>query len=150
MMFFLNTVCSGITFIDSTKISVCHGKRIKRNKVFDGIAKLGKSTMGWFYFIHSAAHLCPEWGTVQAKYKYGFKLHLICNDTGELLSFCLTPANVDDRNPGILKHLTKKLFGKLFGDKGYTRTFLRTSGQAYPVQVFQHRYSKRFSTTEFT
>ena len=102
MMFFLNTVCfgkcTGITFIDSTKISVCHNKRIKRNKVFDGIAQLGKGTMGWFY---------------------GFKLHLICNDKGELLSFCLTPANVDDRNPDTLKHLTKKLFGKLFGDKGY-------------------------------
>ena len=102
MMFFLNTVCfgkcTGITFIDSTKISVCHNKRIKRNKVFNGIAQLGKSTMGWFY---------------------GFKLHLICNDKGELLSFCLTPANVDDRNPDTLKHLTKRLFGKLFGDKGY-------------------------------
>jgi hypothetical protein len=102
MMFFLNTVCfgkcTGITFIDSTKISVCHNKRIKRNKVFDGFAKFGKSTMGWFY---------------------GFKLHFICNDKGELLSFCLTPGNVDDRNPDTLKHLTKKLFGKLFGDKGY-------------------------------
>jgi len=102
MMFFLNTVCfgkcSGITFIDSTKISVCHNKRIKRNRVFEGIAQVGKSTMGWFY---------------------GFKLHLICNDMGELLSFCLTPGNVDDRDPQTLKTLTKDLFGKLFGDKGY-------------------------------
>lgn len=102
MMFFINTVCfgkcSGITFVDSTKISVCHNKRIKRNKVFDGFAKLGKSTMGWFY---------------------GFKLHLVCNDKGELLSFCLTPGNVDDRDPKTLQTLTKDLFGKLFGDKGY-------------------------------
>lgn len=102
MMFFLNTVCfgkcTGITFIDSTKISVCHNKRIKRNKVFKGIAQVGKSTMGWFY---------------------GFKLHLVCNDKGELLSFCLTPANVDDRDPKTLNRLTKTLFGKLFGDKGY-------------------------------
>ena len=102
MMFFLNTVClgkcTGITFIDSTKISVCHNKRIKRNKVFKGIAQVGKSTMGWFY---------------------GFKLHLVCNDKGELLSFCLTPANVDDRDKKTLNRLTKTLFGKLFGDKGY-------------------------------
>ena len=102
MMFFLNVVCfgqcTGITFVDSTKICVCRNKRIKRNKVFDGIAQVGKSTMGWFY---------------------GFKLHLVCNDKGELLSFCLTPGNVDDRDQQTLKTLTKNLFGKLFGDKGY-------------------------------
>ena len=102
LMFFINTVCfgkcSGITFVDSTKISVCHNKRIKRNKVFDGFAQTGKSTMGWLY---------------------GFKLHLVCNDKGELLSFCLTPGNVDDRDPKTLQTLNKDLFGKLYGDKGY-------------------------------
>ena len=107
MMYFLNTVCfgkcTGITFVDSTSIKVCHNKRIKRNRVFDGIAKVGKNTMGWFY---------------------GFKLHLVCNDKGELLSFCLTPGNVDDRDPQTLKTLTKKLFGKLFGDKGYISSSL--------------------------
>lgn len=107
MMFFLNTVCfgkcTGITFIDSTKISVCHNKRIRRNKVFAGFAKTGKNTMGWFY---------------------GFKLHLLCNDKGELLSFCLTSGNVDDRDPKTLKILTQKLFGKLFGDKGYISSSL--------------------------
>jgi len=107
MIFFINTLCfgkcTGITFVDSTSIRVCNNKRIKRNKVFHGIAQTGKSTMGWFH---------------------GFKLHLVCNEKGELLSFCLTPGNVDDRDPKTLKTLTKKLFGKLFGDKGYISSSL--------------------------
>ena len=48
---------------------------------------------------------------------YGFKLHLIINDRGELLAFKLTPANTDDRKP--VPDLTKDLIGKLFGDRGY-------------------------------
>ncbi len=48
---------------------------------------------------------------------YGFKLHLIVNELGELLAVQLTPGNVDDRRP--LGGMTKDLFGKLFGDKGY-------------------------------
>jgi len=87
---------SGISFIDSTRIVLCGHKRISRNKVFKGIAKLGKSSMGWFF---------------------GFKLHLVVNDQGELLAFCLTPGNTDDRQP--VREMTKGIFGKLFGDKGY-------------------------------
>ena len=90
--------CTGISFIDSTVLRVCHNKRIKRNKTFAGLATVGKSTMGWFY---------------------GFKLHLIINDKGEILSFYLTRANVDDRNAKAITSLTQNLFGKLFGDKGY-------------------------------
>ena len=55
---------------------------------------------------------------------YGFKLHLVCNEKGELLSFCLTPGNVDDRDPQTLKILTKNIFGKLFGDRGYISSSL--------------------------
>lgn len=90
--------CSGISFIDSTPIKVCGNKRIKRNKVFKGLATTGKSTMGWFY---------------------GFKLHIVINDRGEILSFCVTQANVDDREPLNNESFLKKIFGKLFGDKGY-------------------------------
>ena len=92
----LKGVVSGIAYVDSTSIKVCHNKRINNHKVFSGYAKRGKSTMGWFF---------------------GFKLHLITNEKGELLSFKLTPGNRDDRK--VLDSLTKGVWGKLFGDKGY-------------------------------
>lgn len=85
-----------ISFVDSTAIPVCHPKRINRNRVFKDTGKLGKSSMGWFY---------------------GFKLHLIINDCGEILSCNITPANVDDRK--YMPDLTQGISGKIFGDKGY-------------------------------
>lgn len=88
--------CTGISFVDSTPLRVCHNKRINRHRVFDGFAKRGKTTMGWFF---------------------GFKLHLVINHQGELIDFDLTPGNVDDREP--LDDFASNLFGKLFGDKGY-------------------------------
>lgn len=88
--------CTGISFVDSTPLKVCHNKRINGHRVFDGFAERGKTTMGWFF---------------------GFKLHLVVNDQGELIDFDLTPGNVDDRAP--LSKFTANLFGKLFGDKGY-------------------------------
>ena len=88
--------CSGISFVDSMFIAVCHNRRIHSHKVFRHIARRGKTTMGWFY---------------------GFKLHLVVNDKGELLAFRLTPGNVDDRKP--VPEMVKGMFGKLFGDKGY-------------------------------
>ena len=88
--------CTGISFMDSTPIKVCHNRRIQRHKVFDGLAARGKTSMGWFY---------------------GFKLHLVVNQHGEILSFMLTPGNVDDRKP--VPHLLKGVFGKVFADKGY-------------------------------
>lgn len=88
--------CSGISFIDSTALRVCHNLRIARHRVMAGLAQRGKTSTGWFF---------------------GFKLHLITNDRGELLNICFTPGNVDDRKP--VPALTQHLFGKLFGDKGY-------------------------------
>lgn len=90
--------CTGISFIDSTPIRVCKTKRISRNKVFKDIATTGKSTIGWFH---------------------GFKLHIVINDKGEILSFAITQANVDDREPLKNEGFLKSIFGKLFGDKGY-------------------------------
>jgi hypothetical protein len=88
--------CSGISFIDSTSLKVCHNRRIHSHKVFRESARRGKTSVDWFF---------------------GFKLHLVTNDCGELLSIRLTPGNVDDRRP--VPELVKGLFGKLFGDKGY-------------------------------
>jgi hypothetical protein len=90
--------CTGISFIDSTPLRSCHIKREKQHKTFKGIARKGQCSTGWFY---------------------GFKLHLIINDKGELLDFILTPGNVDDREPLKSMDLHKRIFGKLFGDKGY-------------------------------
>ena len=90
--------CTGISFIDSTPIRACKNKRISNNKVFKDIATIGKSTMGWFY---------------------GFKLHIIINDKGELLDFVITQANVDDRTPLKQDNFLKKIFGSLYADKGY-------------------------------
>jgi hypothetical protein len=86
----------GIAFIDSLPLAVCHNRRIHSHKVFAHLAERGKSSVDWFY---------------------GFKLHLIVNDQGELLAFHLTAGNVDDRKP--VQKMAKGLFGKLFGDRGY-------------------------------
>jgi len=88
--------CSGISFIDSTSLDVCDNRRIAQHRVFAGHAERGKTSMGWFF---------------------GFKLHLIVNDRGELLNVMLTPGNVDDRKP--VPDMVRDLFGQLIGDKGY-------------------------------
>jgi len=97
MLMALRGKCRGISFVDSTVLRVCHVKRAGRNRVFRGLAAKAKSTMGWFF---------------------GFKLHLLANDRGELLAFRLTPGNVDDRTP-IKEGMLDEAWGKVFADKGY-------------------------------
>ena len=87
---------TGIAFIDSTPLCVCKKIRIPRHKTFKQDAQRGKSSTGWFY---------------------GFKLHIIVNECGEILSFSITKGHVDDREP--VPKLAKQLIGKLFGDRGY-------------------------------
>jgi hypothetical protein len=88
--------CTGINFIDSTPLRVCHNRRIGQHRVFAEVAQRGKNSVDWFF---------------------GFKLHLVINDRGELLACRLTAGNVDDRAP--VPKLMQRLWGKLFGDKGY-------------------------------
>ena len=35
---------NGTAYVDATSLAVCHPKRISRNKVFKGLAKIGKTT----------------------------------------------------------------------------------------------------------
>lgn len=107
MMLFINLQgfgkCIGISFVDSTMIPVCHNLRRYANKVFKDIATDGKGTMGWCH---------------------GFKLYLLCNDSGEIIPFCLTSANVDDRDKRVWTVFAKDLYGKVFADRGYIKQTL--------------------------
>lgn len=102
MALFLKTCClgkcTGISIIDSTPLRACHIRREKQHKTFKNLATKGHTSTGWFF---------------------GFKLHLIINDKGEILDFMFTQANVDDREPLKNDNFHKRIFGKLFGDKGY-------------------------------
>jgi hypothetical protein len=88
--------CTGVSFVDSTPLRVCHNARIHSHRVMAGLAARGRTSTGWFY---------------------GFKLHLVVSDQGELLDLCFTPGNADDRKP--VDALAEGLFGRLVGDKGY-------------------------------
>jgi hypothetical protein len=94
--------CTGISFVDSTKIKVCENLRIPQHRQFADIARRGFTSTGWFY---------------------GFKLHLTISECGELLSWFITPGNTDDRQ--VVPMLAKRIWGKLFGDKGYVSNPLK-------------------------
>lgn len=88
--------CTGISFIDATSLKVCHNRRIAQHRVFHHLAARGKTSVDWFF---------------------GFKLHLVVSEQGELLNVQITPGNIDDRQP--VPRLLQSLFGKVFADRGY-------------------------------
>jgi transposase len=88
--------CTGISFIDATSLKVCHNRRIPSHRVFKNLAARGKTSVDWFF---------------------GFKLHLVVNEQGDLLNVQVTPGNVDDRKP--VPDLLQSLLGKVFADRGY-------------------------------
>lgn len=92
--------CSGISFVDSTALKVCHNRRIRQHRVFKNLAARGKTSVDWFF---------------------GFKLHLLFNDQGEIVWLQLTPGNVDDRQGllGMIQNPFSTVFGKIFADLGY-------------------------------
>jgi hypothetical protein len=85
-------------FIDSKKIVVCDNRRIHSHKVFQDCAKRGKTSTGWFY---------------------GFKLHLVINNYGQIMNFLFTQGNVADNNQAVLQYMLAGLQGQCFADKGY-------------------------------
>ena len=87
---------TGIYFADSTKLAVCHNRRIHRHKAFESLAARGKTSMGWFY---------------------GLKLHFLINHKGQILALTITPGNTADST--VLDEMTSHLAGKLYADKGY-------------------------------
>jgi hypothetical protein len=119
--------CSGITFVDSTPLVVCHNRRIHSHKTFKNLAARGHTSVGWFF---------------------GFKLHLLFNDQGQIVWLQLTPGNTDDRK-GMLEMIENPLstvFGKLIGDKGYvSQALLIRLGNEFGIQMVT-RLKKKMHT----
>mgnify|MGYP001161933896 CR=1 FL=1 len=67
-------------------------------RILTPVATKGKTTLGWFF---------------------GFKLHIIINDKGEIISFVVIQGNVDDRHPLSMESFISKVSGKLYADRGY-------------------------------
>ena len=103
VIFLLQWICychqsagGGLYFMDSTPMKVCENKRIFDHKVCEDMAQRGKSSMGWFF---------------------GFKLHVVCDSLGRLVSLLITPGNTDDRKFAL--KLLKGLRGLCVADAGY-------------------------------
>ncbi|EBI5033554.1 IS982 family transposase, partial [Salmonella enterica subsp. enterica serovar Enteritidis] len=120
--------CSGVSVVDSTPLAVCDNLRISRHKVFDGYAERGKSSTGWFF---------------------GFKLHVIINHLGEIISARLTAGNVDDRKP--VPDMASGIFGDLFGDKGYLSNSLKEKLKDMGINLITkvRRNMKKVTHTDF-
>ena len=115
LTFYLSThlgTCSGISFVDSTRLRVCDNRRISSHRVFVSEAGCSKTSMGWFY---------------------GFKLHLVINEQGEILDVELTPGNTDDRRP--LPKFAEGLHGNLYADRGYISKDLREQLRAQGINL---------------
>ena len=108
---------------------MCENLRIPQHRQFRGIAERGKTSVGWFY---------------------GFKLHVIVSDCGELLSCFITPGNTDDRKP--VPKLAGRLWGKLFGDKGDIceplKLLLKEAGLEFLTKLKKNQKPQQISASD--
>ena len=87
---------TGVYYVDSSCLPVCHLKRSRRHKTFEEIAEYGRTSVGWFF---------------------GLKMHIVVNNQGQLMVFKITQGNKHD--VGEVVSLLEGLSGLSFGDKGY-------------------------------
>ena len=91
-------------WIDSTTLPVCKNQRIQRHKSLAAIATRGKSSMGWFF---------------------GCKLHLIMNQSGDMVSTALSNGHTADIK--MVEQLVEGLKVKLYADRGYISQELKST-----------------------
>lgn len=100
--------------IDSFPVPVCRYGRARRHKNFVGMAAFG---------------YCAS----QDEHYFGFKAHLLTNTQGQVMSYTLTGANVDDRQ--VVFELTDNIQGQVFGDKGYLSKGLQDELKRYAIDL---------------
>lgn len=90
-------------WMDSTTLPVCKNQRIQRHKSLAKIATRGKSSMGWFF---------------------GCKLHLIMNQSGDMVSTALSNGHTADIK--MVEQLVEGLKARLYADRGYISQELKS------------------------
>lgn len=119
---------TGIYYIDSSCLPVCHLKRSKRHKTFNAVSEYGKTSVGWFF---------------------GLKLHIVINHNGELIAFKITNGKRHDAAEAA--SILQSLQGLAFGDKGYIgkKLFERLFENGLKLITRQRKNMKKVPKTKY-